>query len=176
MVVLIGLDRWPRAIDPPRVLDEEFSLFETDGSRGVRARCLLDAKGRQTLPNLGRSRLIPSRGSEMGRHEASLVSWSLQIMQTCLWVSSDPLDCVFGRIMVSSLVLRVVGGRGLSRNVSFARRFPFQDVGEYTQTCVHGAGAPNVASAKHVFCQQFLFRPRAPRVRKPTSGIEDAHS
>ena len=61
MVVLIGLDRWPRAIDRPRVLDEEFSLFETDGSRGVRARCLLDAKGRQTLPNLGRSR-CPERG------------------------------------------------------------------------------------------------------------------
>ena len=56
VVVLIGFDRWPRAIDPPRVLDEEFSLFEADGSRGVRARCLLDAKGRQTLPNLGRSR------------------------------------------------------------------------------------------------------------------------
>ena len=66
-----------------------------------------------------------------------------------LWVSSDPLDSVFGRIMVSSLVLHVVGGPGLSRDVSFARRFPFQDVGEYTQTCAHGAGAPNVASAKH---------------------------
>ena len=66
-----------------------------------------------------------------------------------LWVSSDPLDGVFGRIMVSSLVVRVVGGPGFSRNVSFGRRFPFQDVGEYTQTCVHGAGAPNVVSAKH---------------------------
>ena len=39
-----------------RVLDEEISLFEASGSRGVWERYVLDAKGRQTLPNLGRSR------------------------------------------------------------------------------------------------------------------------
>ena len=51
---------------------------------------------------------------------------------------------------MSSLVMHVVGGRGPSSNVSFARRFLFRDVDEYTETCVHGAGAPNVASARHV--------------------------
>ena len=56
-----------------RVLDEEFSLFEADGSRGVWDRYVLDAKGRQTLPNLGRSRLNPASGSEMSRYEVSLV-------------------------------------------------------------------------------------------------------
>ena len=40
--------------------------------------------------------------------------------------------------MVSSLVLYVVGDRGLSRDVSFARHFPLQDVGEYNETCAHG--------------------------------------
>ena len=32
---------------------------------------------------------------------------------------------------------------------AFAHRFPFRDVGEYTETYVHGAGAPKVVSAKH---------------------------
>ena len=71
---------------------------------------------------------------------------------TCVLV--DLLDDVLVCIMLSSLVSHVVVGWGLSRNVAFARCFPLQDVGECTRTCVHGADAPQVASAR-----QFLFRP-----------------
>ena len=51
--------------------------------------------------------------------------------------------------MVPSRVLHVVGGRGLSRVVSFARCFPCQDVDECTETFMHGTDAPKVASADH---------------------------
>ena len=57
--------------------------------------------------------------------------------------------------MVSSLVVRVVGGPGLD-------------------VCTWGR-RPERGQCETFLCQQFLFRPRAPRVRKPTSGIEDAH-
>ena len=43
-----------------------------------------------------------------------------------LCVLGDPLDGASGRIMVPSQFLHVVGGRGLSRNVSFARCFHFK--------------------------------------------------
>ena len=59
--------------------------------------------------------------------------------------------------MLSSLVLHVVAGRGPSRNVSIARRFPLQDVGECTETRVRGADAPQVASAKHVSVNRSSF-------------------
>ena len=83
--------------------------------------------------------LSPSRISLIDRCEAILVSWSLRLMQMLpvCWFS---LDDVFGRIMVSSLVSHVVVGRGLCRNVAFARCFPFQGADDCT---------PQVASADH---------------------------
>ena len=81
----------------------------------------------------------------------------------------DPLDDIFGRLMVSSLVSHVVLGGGLSRNVAFARCLPFQDVGDCAETCVHGADAPQVASANHTSDDNSSFD-------LFSSGIEDACS
>ena len=58
----------------------------------------------------------------MGRYEANLVSWSLRIMQI-LCVLGDPLDGVFGRIVVPSrfcmsLAAEVSAATCLSRDVS----------------------------------------------------------
>ena len=61
----------------------------------------------------------------MGRYEASLFRWRSPDDADASCVFGDPLDGVFGRVLVPSLVFHVVGGRGLSCNVSFARRFPF---------------------------------------------------
>ena len=58
---------------------------------------------------------------------------------------------------MSSLVLYVVVGRGLSRNVSFARRFPCHDFGERTETYVYEADAPKVVSAKHASVDSSSF-------------------
>ena len=83
------------------------------------------------------------------------------------------LSMTFSRgIMVSSLVSHVVVGRGPSRSVAFARRFPSQDVGECTETYVHGGDAPQVASVNDTSDDRFLIRPPGLGVRKRTSGIE----
>ena len=92
-------------------------------------------KGRQrTCPILG-DHVESSRGGSI-RGESDQLESQDDADTHC--VLGDLLDGVSGRIMVPSLFSRVVGGRGLSRNVPFARCFPSQDVGECTETDVQG--------------------------------------
>ena len=68
-----------------------------------------------------------------------LIGWS----HTVLLLLSDPLDDDFGRTVGSSLVLRVVGDRGLSRGGSFVRRVTVQAVGELRCRVEETVGASN---------------------------------
>ena len=72
--------------------------------------------------------------------------------------------------MVPSLILHVVGGQGVSRNVSFACRFPFQDFGECTETYVYGADAPKLVSAKQASVDSASFDLVAPEFGKRRAG------
>ena len=148
-----------------RVLDEERFSLEADGPRAVRGRYFLDAKGRQRpVPNLN-DHVEPVEG--IGDAESGQVE-SPDSAHT-LWGPGDPLDGVFGRVMVWSLVLYAIGDRGRSRNVSFARHLPLQDVGEFTETSAHGA------SAKHVSVRSSSLDLVPPELENLRAGSKDAH-
>ena len=117
-----------------RVLDEECPLFEADGSRGVRERHPLDAKGHQ------RPFPILDDQVELGeditdgwiRSESGQLESPAHADAPCVLV--DRLDDVLGRIMVSTLVSHVFVGRGLSRNVASN----FKMLADGTETCAWG--------------------------------------
>ena len=138
-----------------RVHDEEFFSHKADGSRVVRERSLLDMKGRQRpFPILGdHIEPVEEIGDGSIRGESGQLGSPDNADTHC--VSGDPLDGVSGRDMVPSVFSRVVGGRGLSRNVPSARCFPSQDVGECTEMCVHGPDALKMVSAKNASDDSF---------------------
>ena len=150
-VVLIVLDRGPRAIDSLVSLMKHSKPMDRVlfGQR-----YLLDAKGRQRPFPILDDHVEPVEG--IGGSIRG-VSGQVESPDNFLGVGVTLSMASPGRLMVSSLVLHVVGGRALRLNVSFARRFSFQDVGAYTETYVHGAGAPNVASAKHASVNSSSF-------------------
>ena len=119
-----------------RVLDEEFSLFEADGSRGVWRRYLLGAKGHQRpFPILDdHVELLEDIVDGSMRSESGQLGSPASADAPCVLV--DRLNDVFGRIMVCPLVSHVVVGRSLCRNVALARCVALHDVDDCTETCV----------------------------------------
>ena len=101
-----------------------------------------------------RQRPFPILDDHVGPIEANLVRWSRQIMQT-FFGCHVIFSMAFSDVSCCLLWFCVVGGRGL------------RDV------CTWG-WCPESGQCETCRCRQFLFRFRAPRVRKPTSGIENA--
>ena len=104
-----------------RLLDEGRRKLEADGHRLVRSRYFLDEEGRQrSFPATAN---CVETAEEVGGPGASEATDQVEPHNTAgtLWVLSDPLDDDFRRTVESSLVLHIVGGRGLSRGGSFVR-------------------------------------------------------
>ena len=129
-VVLIGLDRWPRAV----FMMENF-FIEVDGSRCVWVRYLLDAKGHQRPFPILDDHVEPSRISQVGRCEASRTHHGVLSGVACRCWPRSQSERAFRR---------------------------WQDVDDCTETCVHGADAPQVASANHALTT-FLLSTSCPR-------------
>ena len=96
-----------------RVLGEDFSLFEADGSHGLWQRYLLDAKGHQRPFPILDDPVEPVEDIVDGsiRSESGQLESPANADAPCVLV--DRVDDGFERIMLSSLVSHVVVGRGL---------------------------------------------------------------
>ena len=127
MVVLIGLDRWPRAIDSLVFLMKNFPC----------SRPMDRVVFRSSVFWMRRDTRDPAQYDHVEmRSESGQFQLESPADADTPCVSADRLDHVFGRIMVSSLVSHVVVGQGLSRNVASTQCFPFPVVGDCTETCM----------------------------------------
>ena len=128
MVMLIGLDQWPSAIDPLVFLMNFFPCS--------RPMDRLVFPGREGTPET----LL-----NMIRYQATLVIWSFWLMQML------PVCWLTVSMTVSDASWCPLWSRmSWLAEVSAKTWFPFQDVGDCSETCVHRAESPQVARANHI--------------------------
>ena len=151
-----------------RVLDEEFSLLEADGSRGGLG---AELPGSERTPETLQTWTItwsPSRGSQMGRYEANLVSRSLQLMRILLvcWVT---LSMTFSHVSWCPLwLVEDSAETWLSRDVSHFKMLAIV----LRRVCMEPM--PHTWPVRSIPLTAAPVRPLGLGVRKRTSGIEDA--